>query len=61
MARAVSKLRGAGVLALLLRAVVVVAVVGAHDVRGAPVELGQHEAMVRHTVRARDVRRLAQR
>jgi hypothetical protein len=52
MARAVSKLRGVGMLALLLTAVVMVAVLGAHAVRGAHVELEQHKAMVRHTVRA---------
>jgi hypothetical protein len=51
MARAVSKLRGAGVLALLLTAAVVVAVLGAHVVRGAHVELEQHEATVHHRAR----------
>ena len=51
MARAVSKLRGAGVLALLLMAVVMVAVLGAHAVRSAHVELEQHEATVHHTAR----------
>ncbi len=51
MARAVLKLRGAGVLALLLTAAVMVAVLGAHAVRGVNLELEQHEAMVHHTVR----------
>ena len=50
MARAVSKLRGAGVLALLLTAVVVVTALGTHAVRGAHVDLEQHEATVRRTV-----------
>ena len=51
MARAVVKLRGAGVLALLLMAAVMVAVLGTHAVRGAHVELEQPEATVHRTVR----------
>ena len=51
MATAVFKLRGAGVLALLLTAAAMLAVLGAHAVRGAHVELEQPEATVHHTVR----------
>ena len=51
MARAIFKLRGVGVLALLLTAAAMLAVLGAHAVRGAHVELEQHEATVHHTVR----------
>ena len=61
MATAFSKLRGAGELTLLLRAVIVLAVLGAHAVCGAHAALEQHpaalapvaaEAMVHHTLRA---------
>ena len=63
MATAFSKLRGAGELTLLLRAVIVLAVLGAHAVCGAHAALEQHpaalaplavaaEAMVHHTPRA---------
>jgi hypothetical protein len=47
MATASSKLRSAGVLALLLRAVILLAVLGAHAVRGAHAERAQHEVAVR--------------
>ncbi len=46
MTTAFSKLRGAGVLALLLRAVVLVAVLGGHSVCGAHAELAPHEVAV---------------
>jgi hypothetical protein len=51
MARAVCKLRRAGVLALLLTPAVMVAVLGMHAVRGAHVELEHNEATVHRTVR----------
>jgi hypothetical protein len=61
MATAFSKLRGAGELPLLLRAVIVLSVLGAHAVCGAHAALEQHpaalvpvaaETMVHHTPRA---------
>ena len=52
IARALLKMRGVGVLVLLLTTVVVVAVLGAHAVCGAHLKLEQHEAMVPNTLRA---------
>jgi hypothetical protein len=52
MARAVFKLCGAHVLTLLLTAVIMAAVLGAHAALGAHLELEQHEVIVHPTVRA---------